>query len=188
MKRGFLMLGVLISGLWFTPGLRAEAPAAVKKAEAPLPDEEILSRLHLTNQDEIHAGELAEQFGVAENVKQFGIRLQKDHKDADVMVRALAGRLGIKLRQAPTPQTAADKAVIATHQQRMAQLETLKGAAFDKKFISLMARSHQSSVQALEHQRILLPKDSPVQDLLTQLLPTLRDHYQIAATLGDVSN
>lgn len=188
MKRGLFMMGVVMSGLWLAPTLRADAPVAVKKAEAPLPDEEILSRLHLTNQNEIHAGELAEQHGAAENVKQFGIRLQKDHKDADVKVRALAGRLGIKLRQESTPQNAADRAALAAHQRHMAQLEALKGAAFDKKFIAVMARSHQSSVQALEHQRILLPKDSPVQDLLSQLLPTLRDHYQIATTLGGVPN
>ena len=47
-----------------------------------------------------------------------------------------------------------------------------------------MARRHLSEVTRLDHQRQLLPKDSPVEDLLGKVLPTLRKHYDEASRLG----
>ena len=98
-------------------------------------------------------------------------------------------RLGIKLRQQPTPRNLADQAVVDAHARHMARLETLSGVAFDKDFVTLMTRSHQSSVQALEHQRVLLPHGfAGAGSFNAAASSTLRDHYQIAATLGGVPN
>src|SRR4051812_29471207 len=70
--------------------------AKKSRAETPLSDRTILFRLHQHCQFAAAAGQLAEERGNAPDIKEFGERLAKDYKVADLKVRALAARLTIR--------------------------------------------------------------------------------------------
>ena len=65
----------------------------------------------------------------------------------------------------------------------LARLNRLQGPAFDRQFLAVVTHRHEVSLKAMEHQRFLLAKGSPVLDLLSQQLPLCRAHYDIASNL-----
>jgi|GEM_PF-1846085 len=155
--------------------------AATKK---PLSDQEILSQLHLSNKTDIEAAQLSEERASTDDVLDFAHHLGKEHTVADLKVRALAGRLGIKLKEALTPITDDDKKIVARHESTMARLRSSKGREFEHILLRLVTREHATHIHLLERQLKLLPKDSPVYELVTQCLPELREQYQTASHLG----
>jgi len=136
-------------------------------------DKEILARLHRHCLFETLAGEQAQKRGLAPDIKKFGERLEEDYKVADLKTRALAGRLGVKL----------NKQESAAAQARWRNIKA-RGAAFDRRLVRSVVRGHEEIIPFLERQITLLPKDGPLFDLINQLLPTIYQHYQAAATLG----
>lgn len=57
----------------------------------------VVSRIHMVNQLEIKAGELAAKKGSAFDVREYGDRLQLDHKKADGMVLGYAKTHGLQV-------------------------------------------------------------------------------------------
>jgi putative membrane protein len=78
-----------------------------------------------------------------------------------------------------------------TYQQRgesgrgeeLAQLRTLRGAAFDTAFANAMVKGHENAINLLETAQNQVQHEE-VRSLITSLLPTLREHLQIAQSLA----
>jgi putative membrane protein len=162
----------------------AATPAATPAAQAQ--DASILSKIHKTNQEEIHAGEMAQSNSQSPAVKQYGQTLVQDHQQADQKVQQLASQLGVTLVD-PQPSNAAEKAMDQKHSAEMDQLKSLNGAAFDKKFSQTMAKGHSHVIGDLEKKQAQLPTSDPVRQLIAQLLPTLKQHEQTAKQLSNAS-
>ena len=145
--------------------------AKTKKIEHPMADAALLSLLDIHNKEEVLRGENAQSHELSDDVQQFAAHMEKDDKKADLQVRALAGRLFIKL------STATPNAALSPDE------ETVSNTAFEKSFVEASAESHAELLKILEHQRLLLSKDSPVYDLVRCLLPTVRRHYEEASSL-----
>ena len=167
-------LGARLACLSLSVALYAQGQCA-GKIETPQSDRTILYRLHKHAQFVIAASLLAEERCQTPDVKEFGERLEKDYKVADLKVRALAGRLGVKFK---------DNKIGQPPDPRLTLLESAPIAEFDQRFVRAIARRHAAIIPAMEHQIGLLPKEGLIYDLLDQVLPVMREHYQTATTLG----
>lgn len=165
--RVFLGLGVLI----------ATAPAFGKIATQ---DQEVLRRIHLTNQLEIKLGHLAQKRAGSEYVKQYGRDLVADHEAADKKVLEAAAKEKVI---ATNPIPAVDKPAEAKEAEVMKALENKEGAAFDQAFTAEMAKAHGDTIAFLTAKEQEL-KGSPTADLIAQILPTLHKHKDTAGRVG----
>ena len=99
------------------------------------PESELLSKMHMANQMEIKAGQLAESKGTTPAIRNFGQLLVRDHSYADKRITDLAKQQGIQLMQMPMPKSPDEKQKMDMQKQMMASLEQAQGADFDRQFV-----------------------------------------------------
>src|SRR3989440_9593066 len=58
-----------------------------------LTDDQVLRKLHHVNQEEIQAGQLAQQKGTTRDVKDYGATLERDHTKGDQDVKTMASKM-----------------------------------------------------------------------------------------------
>ena len=153
-------------------------PSTVAYTQPTSIDAAVLAKLHQTNQNEINAGHLAQSNSQSPAVKQYGEKLVQDHQQADQKVQQIASQLKVNL-EAPAEAKVADQ----KHEAMLNDLKTLSGPAFDKKFSKAMLTDHEHDIAALEKKQSQLPANDPVRQLIAELLPTLKQHEQIAKNL-----
>ncbi|MGB8887650.1 MAG: DUF4142 domain-containing protein [Candidatus Korobacteraceae bacterium] len=118
---------------------------------------------------EVELGQLAEQNGQSQQVKDFGKRMVTDHTKANDQLEQVASKEAVKL---PTTLDAKD-------QETKEHLSKLKGAAFDKAYMRDMVADHEKDVA--EFKREATAAHSPdLKDWVTTTLPTLESHLQEA--------
>lgn len=120
----------------------------------------------------IALGQLAQQKGGTDAVKNFGQTLETDHAAGKQQASDLAQQAGMAV---PTGMT--DMAT-----QAKQKLAGLSGAAFDKAFIPMMIDDHTKDIAKFENQA--QSSDIQTAQLAQQTLPTLRKHLQIAQGLA----
>src|SRR5689334_10021730 len=97
--------------------------------------EQVLMKLHHSNQMEIAAGKLAQEKGQSKDVKSFGKTLVSDHTAADKKVMALAKEEKINLPESPPMP-----------EDKMDKMKSVSAAEFDKMFASDMLEDHKKDV------------------------------------------
>jgi putative membrane protein len=128
---------------------------------------------------EVKLGELAQQKGQSEGVRQFGEMLVEDHSKAMKQTAELAKDLNVIPPAQPT----------AEQTQKHDALARLSGAEFDRQFAAEMVKGHQEEIAKYEKQA--QSGDSKVAELAEELLPTLEEHLAAAQRLqsgGDASH
>jgi putative membrane protein len=142
----------------------------------------VLSDLHHANQMEIHMGKMAKEKSQSSDVQAYGDKLVKDHQDADDKVLKIAKDDGITLL-APADQGMMAKMESSKGENKMADLSAKSGADFDRAFLKEMVADHKKDIAKMEKaQKSLTQAD--VKDLVTNVLPTLREHLAIAQKLS----
>jgi putative membrane protein len=118
---------------------------------------------------EVKLGQLAEEKGSAQTVKDFGKRMVTDHSKADDDLKAVASKDKISL---PAELSAKDQAAYN-------RLSRLSGEAFDRAYARDMVRDHSADVAEfrLESKD---GKNASIKDFASQKLPTLEDHLKQA--------
>ena len=149
-----------------------------RSAEAPA-DTLVVKRLHAINQMEISTGKVAASKGDAQAVRDFGAMLVRDHQAADQTLLAYAKKASIDPNAMPTKL--AHK--MAAERAHMDQICTLTGQAFDREFIRAMRDGHATTISLVESARPAVD-DPDLRTLLGGLLPMLKEHYEIAASLA----
>ncbi len=126
---------------------------------------------------EIELGRLAVRQAESKEVKQFAERVIADHSKAGEELKQLAQRKQVMLPQEVTPG----------HKEAMDKLSVLRGAAFDRAYVTAMIENHMKDVTAFES----VAKgavDADVKAFATKVLPTLKGHLEairgIAAKMG----
>jgi putative membrane protein len=137
---------------------------------------DVLRKIHLTNQMEIKAGQLAEEKGFSVKVRDYGKRLVKDHTQADREVQAAAKREKIDL-SAPIPEV--DEAMGATELNLMNKLQAANGADFDRVFAESMDSAHQEAIRSLQTAQKQY-QGTETAKVIGQILPKLEKHERIA--------
>jgi putative membrane protein len=127
---------------------------------------------------EVELGNLAQQRGSSDVVKQFGKQMVEDHTMINDEIKALATGKGV-----PIPS-----ALDAKSQATQDRLSKLSGAAFDRAYMQDMVTDHQKDVA--EFRRMSTRAADPdIKAFAAKTLPTLEKHLKMARTgLAEVKN
>jgi putative membrane protein len=159
---------------------KKDAAGATASTNASPADLAVLKRLHQINQAEIKIGNLAEDKGTQDRIKDYGKELVKDHTSAEARIAKLADKLKLDDSQWMVELTPKQK-------DDYAKLESLDGAKFDQRFSSKMEQGHQEAISFV--QKSLKNAKSPeLKELLTELMPKLKHHREMARDLKAKGN
>jgi putative membrane protein len=122
---------------------------------------------------EVELGKLAAQQGSNSDVKAFGNRMVKDHSKAGDELMQITNRLGINL-------PAQDDLMF---NQTKDKLSKLKGADFDKAYMSHMVDGHTKVADDFEGY-INKGTNTDLKSWASKTLPTVREHLQMAKDIS----
>jgi putative membrane protein len=123
---------------------------------------------------EVNLSRLAAERATRPEVKKFARQLLDEHTKANAELNKLAD----SKRLTPAPR------MDAKHQAAFGQLAKLTGADFDQEYLSAMVKDHEEAIDLFER----MSKDGTDKDLqalATKLLPTLKEHLEMARKLAD---
>jgi putative membrane protein len=123
------------------------------------------------NLAEIKVGQLAQQKGVTDGVRQFGTVLEQDHSKANQQAMTVASSMGVTSPAAPSRK----------EQAEYRHLASLSGSAFDKAFVKAMVKDHKKDIA--EYEKEAKATNSPAASYAQQILPDLHKHLQLAESL-----
>jgi putative membrane protein len=118
---------------------------------------------------EVDHGRLATQNASSADVKQFAQRMVDDHSKANDELKAIASAKKVTL-----PTT-----LDAKHQAMHDKLAKMKGAEFDKAYMTHIVSAHKQAV-TLFAQEAKSGKDPEARAFAEKTLPTLREHLKLA--------
>jgi putative membrane protein len=146
-------------------------------AQAPN-DAQIASIVVTANQVDIDAGKLAASMGTNPEVKKFGEQMVTDHTGVNKSAVALATKLKVTPEDNPTSQ-----ALKAGGEKNIANLKTLKGAAFDKAYLDNEVAYHQQVLDAVDKTLIPSAQNAELKALLVKVRPAFVAHLEHAKHL-----
>lgn len=120
---------------------------------------------------EIQMGQLAQQKGADQQVKQFGQTLVSDHQENLDKAKSLAQQVGV------TPPESVNAQQKAAYQK----LSKLSGQQFDKEFAQHMVQDHRKDITKFEQES---KKSGEIANFAQDTLPVLRKHLQIAESIS----
>ncbi|ATB50633.1 DUF4142 domain-containing protein [Corallococcus macrosporus] len=157
---------------------------------APTDEKALLDRLHLANQNEIKAGQLAQQRSQNPDVKAFGAIMMKAHTALDQKLTSYARSKGLKLAETPKPMNDAEEAAMAKSKATMEQLQVIRGAPFDSAYLASQVTGHDAVLGMVHTAQKALPKASPelaamLDDLDKQVPAHRHQAWSMLGKLGD---
>lgn len=144
-------------------------------------DVKIIAHLHHVNQMEIDLGKVARKNGTA-SLTSYSETLETDHKSADKDLTSFAKKHGLTTIPADKPQTDAEKQEQNDAAAKVARVKTLKGAEFDKEFLTIMVSDHEKELTRIEPS-ISTASDPDLQAILQSFKPVLQRHADQARDL-----
>jgi putative membrane protein len=154
-------------------------------------DKDFVEDVSIANLAEVELGRMAIERAASAEVKQFADMMVKDHTKAGDELKQVAAQHSIP----------AAAALDQKHQDLKTKLSTLKGAEFDREYMSAMVDGHQDVVDRLQtrasedrfgdNKGTVKPEssDNPVEADLNQwaaaALPTVRHHLDEAKRIND---
>jgi putative membrane protein len=126
---------------------------------------------------EVETGQLAQEKGNSQPVKDFGAMMVKDHSAANEKLKTLASSKDITLPTSPSVGQMATKT----------KLNVLSGDTFDKSYVKGQISAHRQTI-ALFRKEMSSGQDADAKAFATATLPTVRSHLKaitaIAADMG----
>jgi len=121
---------------------------------------------------EVKFGQLAEEKGNAEVVKDFGKRMVTDHT-----------RIGDELKTTATADKLTLPMELSAHDQAVYDhLSKLSGSAFDRAYAHDMVRDHEVDIAAFKTE-VKDGKNAGLKTFASNALPTLEEHLKLARTM-----
>ena len=118
---------------------------------------------------EVKLGELAEQKGSSDTVKNFGKQMVTDHSAANEKLKDIASQQNLQL---PT--------ALSKHDERVYdKLSKLSGAAFDRAYAKDMVDDHEQDISDFKTEANG-GQNAAVKNFASATLPTLEDHLKMA--------
>jgi putative membrane protein len=122
---------------------------------------------------EVQLGQLAQQNGQSQEVKDFGQRMVTDHTKANDQLRQVAQQENVTL---PTSPSSHDQA-------EYNKMSKLHGEAFDKAYAKMMVNDHKKDITEFKREASM-GSDPEVKNFASQTLPTLQEHLQMAEKMN----
>jgi len=123
---------------------------------------------------EVQMGQLAQQNGQSQAVKDFGKRMVDDHSKANDQLKQVAAGQGVTLPATPNSHDQAEY-------NKMAKLQ---GDAFDKAYAKMMVSDHKKDISEFEHEANA-GSNADVKAFASQTLATLQDHLKMAEQMNN---
>jgi putative membrane protein len=123
------------------------------------------------NLAEIKVGQLAEQKGASDGVRQLGTVLEQDHSTANSQAMSAASSMGVTAPEQPS----------ATEQALYQHLAALSGSQFDKAFVKAMVKDHKKDIA--QYKKESKAGSGPAASYAETSLPTLQKHLRMAEAL-----
>jgi putative membrane protein len=142
----------------------ATIPVTVSKA-----DQDFAVNTAIAGMTEIQAGQLAEQNGMAKDVKEYAAMMIKDHTQAADKLKAIATHKNITLPATLTPDA----------QKNIDDLQKENGKKFDKDYMAMMVSDHKKVIDAFENES-KNGSDADIRAFADSTLHTLRLHLDKA--------
>ena len=138
-------------------------------------DPQIAGIVVAANQIDIDAGKLAMSRTRNKQVSEFAQLMITDHAAVNKQAGALAKRLGVIPAESPTSKSLKDGAA-----QNIANLKSLKSAAFDRAYVDQEVAYHQAVLDAVD--KVLIPsaKNAELKDLIVKVRPAFVAHLDHA--------
>jgi putative membrane protein len=140
----------------------------VAQADSP---REFLSQAQQGNNSEIMLGRLAADQARSPAVRDFGIKLVSDHRQARNEVRDVGRRFGLRPDREIAPEALEER-------DRLARM---RGREFDREFIRYMVDDHRKDIGNFRDEA--RENHGAVSELAQRQLPTLREHLRMAIAL-----
>lgn len=150
--------------------------AQKKKAAAkgaPMSDQDFVNFAAQTDMTEAHLGQMAADQATSQDVKDYAQTLVTDHTNDYNTVTSVAGKASLNVPKGLDPE----------HEKMVMPFHSLKGAAFDHKYISEMVTGHTKAIAVYTKES----NDAQSADLkayASQTLPTLQKHLDRAKELA----
>ena len=138
-------------------------------------DAQIASIVVTANQVDIDAGKLAQSTSGNAEVKKFAERMITDHTGVNKSAVDLVTKLKVTPQDNPTSQS-----LKAGGEANLANLKTLKGAAFDKAYIDHEVVYHEQVLDAVDKTLIPSAKNEELKALLVKVRPAFVAHLEHA--------
>jgi putative membrane protein len=122
---------------------------------------------------EVEAGKLAQANGKSQRVKSFGAMMVRDHSRANEELKTLANQMNVTVGPTLMPE----------HQQHLDMIKKMKGTAFDKHYMKMMAEDHVKDVQLFE-ETAKEEKEAELQKFAAKTLPVLKMHLDSAKAIN----
>jgi putative membrane protein len=123
---------------------------------------------------EVQLGKMAQKQAENDDVKKFGEMMVTDHTASNKELSKLAKSKGIDTKQMKSG---------GAHEQMTLHLKTLKGAEFDKAYMSGMIKDHQEDIEKFQ-QEATNGSDADVKAYAAKTLDTLKKHLDKAKEVG----
>jgi putative membrane protein len=186
-----------------SPEPTERAPSAMPaEAEKPLDRADMnqiktaTQKLRAINAAEIAAGELAQENGMSQEVKDYGRMLVEDHQAADKNLVEFATKHDVTLagsagsQEATRAGTGTDvgqpppAALDAEGKKMMSKLRAAKGEKFDKTFASAMVTAHQKALNLIKTSKDKI-KNEEFDSMLSDFQSTFGKHLDHAKQLSN---
>ena len=126
---------------------------------------------------EVEAGNLAQQNGGSQRVKNFGAMMVRDHSQANNELKTLVTGRGIMIPDS----LPADK------RKHIEAMGKMKGKSFDSHYISMMKDDHKKDISKFEKQASS-GTDAQLKDWATKTLPVLKMHRDSIESISKAKN
>ena len=154
-------------------GFLCAVPACPQAGAISGSDQQFVNTAAQTDMTEAHVGQMAQDRGASQGVKDFGQTLVTDHTSDYTQLSTIVAKDGGTV----------PKGLDAAHDRMIAPFDRLKGAAFDHKFAQEMVMGHTKAIAEYRREA----KDGQNADIkayANQALPTLEKHLQMARDLA----
>ena len=122
------------------------------------------------NLAEVKVGQLAQEKGASQGVKDFGATLATDHQTANQSATQVAQQMNV------TPPGKPGMKQEAVYKK----LSMLSGEQFDRQFIKDMVKDHKEDIAKYQQEA---QQGGPAGSYAKQILPKLREHLKMAEDL-----
>jgi putative membrane protein len=122
---------------------------------------------------EIMLGQMAEEKGGSQQVKDFGKTLAADHSTAKAEASTVAKALGVTPPDTP----------MAEAKDEQKKLSTMSGDGFDQEFASYMVTDHKKDIQEFQDQA--KGDEGQTSALASKQLPVLQKHLKMAQAIAE---
>jgi putative membrane protein len=147
------------------PGMQQQMPTTTNAIN----DNDFAKEAAQGGMAEVKLGQLAEDKGQSDAVKNFGKKMVDDHSAANDKLKAVASNEKVDL-----------PAAIDKHDQKTYdKLSQLSGAAFDRAYAKDMVKDHEKDIDAFK-QEASGGQNQAIKNFASETLPTLQEHLKMA--------